>query len=241
MPKKIFIVSILLLFMAILSLPFLNKDLGQLKAKQLSPRERTGEEITYEVKLGNMSLGEAKFRYSGKVNLEGKTLNLMVLETKVFNFSDTENIYTDLKDFLPVRIERDITSFLKKERIIEDYDQKNYLVTITKINSRKPKKSIIRSKGVIHNAILFPYAVRDLSDLKVGQIFAVNLPSRNLQVKLVSIENLKLAKGTFEAFHFESTPKQIAVWISTDERRIPLKIEGAGIFSYSLVLKDYHP
>jgi 2-keto-4-pentenoate hydratase/2-oxohepta-3-ene-1,7-dioic acid hydratase in catechol pathway len=64
------------------------------------------------------------------------------------------------------------------------------------------------------------------------------LPNRQLEINLVSIDNLKLPAGNFRAYHFESALKEVAIWISTDERRIPLKIEGAGVFGYTLLMKE---
>jgi hypothetical protein len=203
--------------------------------------ERAGEEITYHVKLGNIYLGQAKFKYPGRVRVGSRELNLLIFETKVANFSDREKIYSDPRTYLPVKIERQVNNLLKRERISEEYDQKNYRVTISKINGKKLQQVVISKDGPIHNAVLFPFVVRDIPGLSVGRVFRVNLPLRKLQVKLVSIEELKLSSGTYQAFHFESTPRQIAVWISTDERRIPLKIEGAGVFGYTLILKDYQP
>jgi hypothetical protein len=49
---------------------------------------------------------------------------------------------------------------------------------------------------------------------------------------------VEVPAGTFKAYHFESTPKQIDIWISQDERKIPLKMQGMGAIGYSLVLND---
>jgi hypothetical protein len=222
------------------SLVTTSRNAGELKPKERLSYGRAGEEIAYEVRFGKILLGEAKFKYLGKVDLQGKAVNLLVLETKVVNFLDKENIYSDPESMLPVRIERSISSFLKKEQIIENYDQLNYQVTITKNNGKNPPQQlVIKRNGVIHNAVLFPYSVRDLPDLAVGREFILNLPNRTLRVNLVSIESLKIGHKVFQAFRFESTPRQIAVWISTDEQRIPLKIEGSGVFGYALILKSY--
>jgi len=232
-------VFILLPALFVAALALAAQNMGGLQVGRLYP-ERAGEEITYEVKLGNLWVGEARFKYKGRVDSNGRALNLLVFETRVINFADTENIYSDPGNFLPVRIEREVITLFKREYISENYDQKNHRVTITKNNGKATtEQRVISSNDVIHNAILFPYAVRDLPDLVVGCEFRVNLPKRTLRVKLVSIENLKLGNKVFQAFRFESTPKQIAVWISTDALRIPLKIEGAGVFGYTLILKSY--
>ena len=205
-------------------------------------RQRLGEKITYGVILGKMRLGEAKFEDMGPTELNGRKVNLIIFKTNVVNFSDTENIYSDPDSYLPVRIERDISNFFGHEKITEDYDQKNHRVTITKNKGKNQEQVVIAGTGPLHNAILFPDYVREIPDLKIGMVFSVNLPGKApLKVKIVSIDKLRTPVGRFEAFHFESAPKQISVWISTDSRRIPIKIEGVGVFGYTLLLKNYNP
>jgi hypothetical protein len=98
---------------------------------------------------------------------------------------------------------------------------------------------VIKKNEPIHNAVLLPYYIRRIPVLETGQIIIANLPTRRLEIKLVSQEEIKVPAGIFQAYHFSSTPKQIDIWISADERRIPVKIEGAGLLGYSVVMKEY--
>ena len=198
-----------------------------------------GEKITYDVKIGKLYLGKARFNNLSNVQLDGRFLGLMTIETKLTHFTDREKIYSDLQTLLPVRVERDILNWPIQERITEDYDQDNFTVTIIKNKGAGQKKLVIKKDSHIHNAVLLPYYVRRLPRLNVGRIIIANLPTRRLEIKLVSIEDVKVPVGTFKAYHFKSTPKQIEIWISTDERRIPLKIQGAGLFGYSMVMSEY--
>lgn len=198
-----------------------------------------GEKIIYDVKLGKLSLGKARFNNLANVQLNGRLLNVMTVETKLTRFTDMEKIYSDPQTLLPIRVERDILNWLTRERITEDYDQDNFTVTIIKNNGAKQKKLVIRKDSHIHNSVLLPYYVRRMPSLDLGKIIIANLPTRRLEIKLVSIENIKVPAGTFKAFHFKSTPKQIEIWISADERRIPLKIQGTGLFGYSMVMSEY--
>lgn len=198
-----------------------------------------GEKITYDVKLGNLHLGKARFNNMGNVQLNGNLLNVMTVETKLTQFTDREKIYSDLETLLPVRVERDILNWLIQERITEDYNQDNFTVTIIKNKGAIQEKLVIKKDSHIHNAALLPYYVRRIPRLDVGRIIIANLPTRRLEIKLVSMEDVKVPAGTFKAFHFKSTPKQIEIWISADERRIPLKMQGTGIFGYSLVMSEY--
>jgi len=198
-----------------------------------------GEKIIYDVKLGKLYLGKARFNNLANVQLDGRLLNLMTMETKLTQFTDMEKIYSDLETLLPVRVERDVLNWLIRERITEDYDQDNFTVTIIKNKGAMQEKLVIKKDSHIHNAVLLPYYVRRIPKLDVGGIIIANLPTRRLEIKLVSIEDVEVPAGTFRAYHFKSTPKQIEIWISTDVRRIPLKIQGTGIFGYSMVMSEY--
>jgi hypothetical protein len=68
----------------------------------------------------------------------------------------------------------------------------------------------------------------------------VNLPNREFKIELTSIDEVAVPAGTYKAFHFQSLPRQIEIWITADERRIPIKIQGAGIFGYLMVMKEYN-
>jgi hypothetical protein len=112
-------------------------------------------------------------------------------------------------------------------------------VTVIKNSGAGEEKFTIKKDSVIHNSVLLPYYVRRIPKLNIGRIIIANLPTRRLEVKLVSIEDIKVPAGTFKAYHFKSTPKQIEIWISVDERRIPLKILGNGLFGYSMSMSGY--
>lgn len=206
--------------------------------KSIQP-DYVGEKITYDVRLGKLYLGKAQFNNLANVQWDGRFLSVMTMETKLARFTDMEKIYSDPKTLLPIRVERDILNLFVRERITEDYDQDNFTVTIIKNKGIGQKKLVIKKDSYLHNAVLLPYYVRRLPKLDVGRIIIANLPTRRLEIKLVSIEDIKVPAGTFKAYHFKSTPKQIEIWISTDERRIPLKIQGTGLFGYSMVMSEY--
>ncbi len=206
--------------------------------KSIQP-DYVGEKIIYDVRLGKLYLGKAQFNNLANVQLDGRLLNVMTVETKLTQFTDVEKIYGAPETLLPIRVERDILNWFVREKITEDYDQNNFTVTIIKNKGAGQEKLVIKKDSHIHNVVLLPYYVRRIPRLDVGGIIIANLPTRRLEIKLVSIEDIKVPAGTFKAYHFKSTPKQIEIWISTDVRRIPLKIQGTGLFGYSMVMKEY--
>lgn len=203
--------------------------------------QRPGEKIAYDVMLGKVRLGQAEFSSLPDVEIESRKLSLITFETRLSRFIDREYIYSDAKTFLPVRVERNIKKWFNSENIIEDYDQNRYSLTITKNNGSGQGQGqlVINSQGPIHNAALLPYYVRRIPELKVGWVFGINLPKRKFLIKLVSIDLITVPAGPFQAYHFVSEPKKFQIWISADQRRLPLKISGTGIFGYSLEMNGY--
>lgn len=200
-----------------------------------------GEKIIYDVMLGSVKLGTAVFHYQSKAELNGKTVNLITFETKLVRFKDNEKIYSDPDTFLPLRVEREIASWPKYEKIIEAYDQERFSLHIVKTESGRDQARDFQKDSPIHNAILLPYYVRQIPDPSVGWSFRANLPTQSFSIELASIEQVKVAAGTFKAYHFKSTPERFEIWISADENKVPLKIKGMSGIGYTLVMRKYLP
>ncbi len=198
-----------------------------------------GERMFYDIKLGSITIGKSIFTHAARVELDGKKAHLMIFETKMPRFTDTERIYVDPETLLPVRVERDILNFFTREKIIEKYDAKEFTVNIDKKRGDKEEKFIIKKDGPIHNVILLPHFVRRAAKLDIGETLIANLPTSRYEIKLVSLENITVPAGTFESYHFESTPKRIEIWISADGRKIPVKIQTTATLGYVMVLREY--
>jgi len=201
----------------------------------------TGEKIVYDIKYGDFHIGKSEFNSNGRYELNGKGLNLLTFETKLVNFWDKEKVYCNPETMLPVKVERDIINLFARERIVEEYDQANFIVQITKQKGKRQEKISIKNTAPINNPILLPHSIRNLVNFSVGEVFNVNLPNRFFKMHILDVEDISVPAGTFKAYHLESEPKQIQIWISADELRIPIKIEGTGIFGYTLLMKKYNP
>jgi len=202
-----------------------------------------GEKIDYVVSLGKVELGKAQFNYplNAYVEIDGRQATLMTFETNLINFIDKETIYSDPDSLLPIKIERDLRMWRSNEKITEQYDQHNFILSITKLKGRRRQNFQIKKDGVIHNAILLPFYVRYVAGLNVGWTLIAQLPTRKFEIKLVAIEDVKVPAGIFKSYRFESSPKKFRIWISADERRIPLKILDSSVpAGYTLSMKEYH-
>lgn len=222
----------------------MNPNAGQDKAlTQIIPKnkrpERVGETIIYNVYLGKLNLGRAVFKHLPQAQYKGKEARLITFETRLVRFMDLEKIYSDMDSFLPLRVERQITMWPLREQITEEYDQGNFTLTIKKIRSRKEEKKVIKKNSVINNAILLPYCVRDKDKLGIGNTFTVGLPTQDFVLELVAEEEVEVPAGKFKAYRFTSKPEKFEIWISSDERRIPLKIKGINGAGYILAMREY--
>lgn len=200
--------------------------------------EGIGEKIAYDIKLGGMTLGKATFEHIESAVLNGKLLSVMVFKTNLPRFKDIEIIYSDPETMLPIKIERDILNFFSREKITELYDQEKFTVTINKQKGGREESILIKKDNFIHNAILLPQYIRYMTKLNLEKTLSANLPTRQYQIKFVSEEEIEVPAGKFKTYHFSSSPKQIEVWLSADQRRIPVKIQSTAVFNYLMVLRE---
>lgn len=215
---------------------FQQKNKDKIEKTKFSPK--IGEKFNYCVRFGRIQLGASTAEYLKQMELGGKLVDVFTFETKLIRFYDQETIYSDPETFLPVLVERKVSRLLKPEKIREVYDQKNFTLIITKKRWTK-EEIVIKKEGPIHNAILLPHLVRKRSDLKIGWSMGINLPQGEFRINLISEEEIKVPAGKFKAYYFTSTPERIKFWISMDENKIPLKIQGIGNLDYRLELTSY--
>jgi len=200
-----------------------------------APPVLVGETITYDVKLGMFKVGSCVFTHSGRVELAGKEADLFTFETRMLRFSDKETIYSDPVSFLPIKVVRDISMWPKKEMITEEYDQREHTVTINKGGVLQ----VIRKPAPLNNAILLPFFVRKTAKLDIGWSMNATLPTQEFVIRLVRTEKVVVPAGSYDTYYFESTPSKFQIWISADERRLPVKIRGTGGIGYTMLMSGY--
>lgn len=210
-----------------------------LEVKTVPAPDRLGETIIYDVVMGMFRLGSATFHYAARTELDQKPVDLLTFTTKLARFSDSERIFADPETFLPLRVERTVRAWPKYEEITEQYDQKNFTLTVVKRAGGRVSDLNFKKDSAIHNAILLPYVVRRVPELKTGWMFDVNLPTQAFVITFIGIEEVTVPAGTFKAYHFQSTPERFEIWISADDKKIPLKIKGSSGLGYTLAMRAY--
>ena len=199
----------------------------------------SGEKIVYDVSMGGVKIGTSTFFHRELTKIGGIDAYLVEFTTKVVQINDTEKIWADTKEFLPLRIERDVRMWPKHEKIVESYDQALYTLDISKQSGKLQQAQRIIKQSPIHNAILLPYQVRRIDPLEPGWSMKVTLPTQEFKITLASIVELEVPAGKFKAFYFESSPKRFEIWISADDKRIPVKIRGSSGVNYTMALRSY--
>lgn len=224
-----------------------NSSVKKFVEEKLSPSPeeaalpfKAGETIKYAIKSFGMKAGEATLTFAGLQNLNGTKVYLIVFAARSVNFFDEEKIYADAKTFYPLRVERDLNIWGKKEKITEEYDQASGIIKINKHASSDPLAQTIAKKGPIDNIYCFIYRYRMSGQFKIGDSFAIHLPTRNVTIGLVKMVTVEAADKKFPAYFMQSIPAKYKLWFDTSMQKIPLKINGAvGINDTAMIMTEY--
>jgi hypothetical protein len=200
----------------------------------------TGESIRYLVK----PVGESEYKNLGVVSFKGAKANLATLKSNILFVDVMEDIFYDPESSLPYKTERTNIGLWFNEYRTEEYDQKKFTVLIKKFNGKKlVKEQIIKADGPIQNMNTLLFYLRKQQNLKIGWHFTakvlVELKLVEFDLKLLSIDEIIVPGGKFQAYHFKSVPDTFEIWIDKSSPRIPLKIKIKGIVNCSLLMKRY--
>ncbi|HDZ77285.1 MAG TPA: DUF3108 domain-containing protein [Candidatus Omnitrophica bacterium] len=198
------------------------------------------EVIKYKVKLRGITVGKASLTYKGVTELDGKKVHLIIFYTDTVNFKDEEKMYAGLDDFLPIRIERNVNNWGKKEHIIEEYDQQNHSVKITWVGKKGNKTKVIQQDDKIQNVILSTFLHRKLGDLEIDKVFPVTLPLRKVEMRVTRKEKIRTYCGVYDTYRLESFPGRHKIWFESSSLAIPVRISGPFLLgSVNMIMIDY--
>jgi len=229
---KILIVSTIFLII------FVNNNL--LKGGEVNIYDFTGESIQY----GVQPVGKSEYKNCGTVDLKGVRASLATFKSKILFIEVMEKIFYDSEGALPYKTERTNSGLWIKEYRTEEYDQKNFTVLIKKFKGKKlVKEQIIKSDAPIQNMNTLLYFLRKQPGLKVGWHITTKVLDElrllKLDLKLLSIDEIIVPAGKFQAYHFKSVPDTFEIWIDKSGPRIPLQIKIKGIVNFSILMKKY--
>lgn len=202
---------------------------------------KKGEKVTYDIRTLAIKAGEATLTFEGVEELSGQSVYVIAFRADAMNFLDEEKIYADTANFYPLRVERNLNIFGKKEKITEDYDQQKGQIKVTKYAGSRSSEQLISKQGPIDNIYCFIYRYRAQGDFKIGESFDINLPTTDVVIDLVKAMPLKAAGEVFDSYYMQSDPPKYKVWFDAKVGKIPLRINGAvGINAAVLTMSSYH-
>ena len=222
---RIFIVLIIIVSLAIVSLAIG----GFAFAEGIEDRFQNKEKLVYDVYFNGISSGYIEWEYLGRKDVDGIAVDVLSVnsDTNILNLLDLdseEKVFINSKTFLPIRVERDIVFFGKKEIIKEVYDQEKGQIKITQ-SSSKEEENILTQDTPIHNILeLLYFFPQDLA-LEAGKWMIFNLPTQKIKIKMVKERVLKvngLKKDTY--FLIGRGAKRFSLWLDKEEK-IPLRLE----------------
>jgi len=197
-----------------------------------------GEQLTYQASFKQVKLGKSIMTFHGEEDINGEAAYHVSFFTKIPSLRDTEELYAEKDTFLPIEVHRKIKKRIGfSDNIIEKYDQENFRVDITSKSRLRTKEFSIEKDSPIRNAILLVYYCRAIEHFDKNKPIKINLPTTEFDVLYKGIETIDTPIGEFQAHRFTSDPPKFKLWLSADERRIPLKIKNPGTLGYTLVIK----
>lgn len=189
------------------------------------PPYKTGEEITYSIQQLGMKAGKAVLSFKGPQTIDNQETLLIVFTSDGFNFYDEEKIYVDPKTYQPVRVDRDLNIFGKKEKITELY--KDGKIEINKEDAKGNKTTEVLEKGDVDNIYGFIYRYRTEGIFKIGDAIDLRLPTRDIKITVKKNVSFNAAGKKFNSFFMESNPSKYKLWFDSGPHKLPLRIMGA--------------
>jgi len=202
---------------------------GSALAEGIEARFQNKEKLVYNVYFNGIPSGYIEWEYLGRQVVDGITVDVLSVnsDTNIFNLLDLdskEKVFLDSKTSLPVKVERDIVFFGKKEIIEETYDQEKGQIKIKRSSSKDPE-DILSQDTPIHNILELLYFFPQDVALKRGKWMTFNFPTQKIKIKMVKERVLKI-KGVKHDTYFliGRGAKKFSLWLDK-EKRMPLRLE----------------
>jgi len=200
---------------------------------------KSPEELVYRVDFIGITMGYARFRYDGKVFIEGKTayhLNVRAWTSGVLSFiypiNDTIDYYLDAETLAPIRQE-----FTRPEREKDDvaiYDQETGKITYRYRQSGKIRKEVDTPPSVYDPVSLaYYFRWRDLGVENSPRNMYGGRKVYQISSRILGNERIRTERGEVDTIAVlpiirrDGKPDNkgdLKIWFSTDERRVPVRM-----------------
>jgi len=185
--------------------------------------------------------GDASLTMVGPKSYRDHQTLLIVFKAKGKNFSDEEDIYVDPANYKPLFVERDYNlAIFGKGKILEEYLSAKNEIDITKTEGDKVTKKVIKKAGAIDNIYGFIFKYRKEGSFKIGDVLDLNLPTKDLKIKLINRVPLKINNQSYDSYFMQSQPSGYKIWFDSSEQKWPLRITGSIAFINSVMTMTGH-
>lgn len=187
------------------------------------------ERLIYTIYFNGVPSGTITWTHSGQGDVNGKTAEVIGINSdtnilKLLNLESQESVFLDTENHLPLKVERDLVFFGKKEIIEEIYNQQEGYVEITKQNSSLEKKRIYQKKPIYHILSLLYFFPKNI-DLIKGDVFYFNLPTQKVKVKVDSYRTLYTQNQKYETYFLLGRGgRNFNIWLDKKDR-VALRVE----------------
>ncbi|TRZ63911.1 DUF3108 domain-containing protein [bacterium] len=245
------IIVVIIIFLAALNITFASDSL---KVKEYRKINQTafglGEKINYEIKYGFVTAGTAALvTGSNYIMVNGRNcydINLLVNSSSsfewVYKFDERYSCVIDAEGIFPWKYSQRIREGRDYKRDFEAIFDQDSMKVRTYTGEFEPKKfeGEYKIPQFTQDALCAFYWARttDFSNLNIGDMLTVqsfyNEVVYNLRIKYLGTENIEVQAGEFRCRMFQPMVKEgvlnskaddIIVWITDDERRLPVRIQ----------------
>jgi hypothetical protein len=197
------------------------------------------EELVYRVDFIGITMGYARFRYQGKVSIDGKPayhLNVRAWTSGILSYiypiNETIDYYLDVETIAPIRQE-----FTQREKDADDvafYDQKTGKITYRYRQSGKIRKQVETVPSVYDPvSVAYYFRWKDLGaedrprnmygGRKLYQISSRILGNERIHTEHGDVDTIAVVP----VIRRDGKPDDkgdLKIWFSNDERRVPVRL-----------------
>jgi len=203
-------------------------------------QELRAETIQYSIRQMGYD-GEASLTMAGPKVYKGHKTVLIVFKAHGVNFSDEENIYVDPSTYKPLFVERDFSlGMFGRGKILEEYIPSKGEIIITKTDGGHVTSQVINKAVAVDNIYGFIYRYRKEGSFKTGDVLKMNLPTKDLKIRLVKRVVLKIGEKSYDSYYMQSQPARYKIWFDASDHKWPLRITGTiGMINSVMTMTGY--
>lgn len=232
--KKIFVIIVML----IIDFGFYNNILS---AENLERRFKGAKNLVYDVSFNGFKVGTFNWQYLGKDKFAQRDIYILLAKANtniigIFDLLNEEKIFLDRKTFLPLKVERQVSYFGKKEILEEFYNQDKGLIRVVE---DKNKDKILQQDKPINNILTLMYFFPKDIELKEGSKLYFNLPTQKLSIDVVSDKEFLITpEGKKEAYFLVGKGnRDFRIWLDKKDR-LPLRLDSTSFLGRVVIAKQ---